>query len=125
MSAFAAELVATANHIATRGKGILAADESTGTIGKRFAPIGVENVEENRYEQHKTHVEARQAYTMLLWDRSRKLGTRGVDVFSHSTACFWHNIKPHCRRVFPFPARTQTNLTSLCFDCFIMIVVAV
>lgn len=30
------------------GKGILAADESTGTIGKRFTPIGVENVEENR-----------------------------------------------------------------------------
>ena len=30
------------------GKGILAADESTGTIGKRLAPIGVENTEENR-----------------------------------------------------------------------------
>ncbi len=28
--------------------GILAADESTGTIGKRFAPINVENIEENR-----------------------------------------------------------------------------
>lgn len=28
--------------------GILAADESTGTIGKRFAPINVENTEENR-----------------------------------------------------------------------------
>jgi fructose-bisphosphate aldolase class I len=34
--------------IATTGKGILAADESTGTIGKRFAPISVENNEENR-----------------------------------------------------------------------------
>ncbi|KAJ1479721.1 fructose-1,6-biphosphate aldolase, partial [Baffinella frigidus] len=30
------------------GKGILAADESTGTIGKRFAGINVENTEENR-----------------------------------------------------------------------------
>ena len=48
MAEFAAELVATANAIAAPGKGILAADESTGTIGKRFAPIGVENVEENR-----------------------------------------------------------------------------
>lgn len=28
--------------------GILAADESTGTIGQRFAKIGVENTEENR-----------------------------------------------------------------------------
>jgi len=34
---------ATANAIAAHGKGILAADESVGTIGKRFAPINVEN----------------------------------------------------------------------------------
>lgn len=45
---FTDELIATAKAIATAGKGILAADESTGTIGKRFAPIGVENTEENR-----------------------------------------------------------------------------
>jgi len=30
------------------GKGILAADESTGTIGKRFDSIGIDNVEEHR-----------------------------------------------------------------------------
>jgi len=48
MTQFAAELIATANAIVATGKGILAADESTGTIGKRFAPIHVENVEENR-----------------------------------------------------------------------------
>ena len=48
MSQFAAELCATAAAISTPGKGILAADESTGTIGKRFAPIGVENTEDNR-----------------------------------------------------------------------------
>ena len=30
------------------GKGILAADESTGTIQKRFDEIGVENTEDNR-----------------------------------------------------------------------------
>ncbi|MEI8034399.1 MAG: class I fructose-bisphosphate aldolase [Betaproteobacteria bacterium] len=30
------------------GKGILAADESTGTIGKRFESIGVENIESHR-----------------------------------------------------------------------------
>ena len=34
--------------LCAKGKGILAADESTGTIGKRFLPIGVENNEENR-----------------------------------------------------------------------------
>ena len=42
------ELTATAKAIVAPGKGILAADESTGTIGKRFSNIGVENVEENR-----------------------------------------------------------------------------
>ena len=42
------ELAATAKAIACGGKGILAADESNGTIGKRFAPIGVANEEENR-----------------------------------------------------------------------------
>jgi fructose-bisphosphate aldolase class I len=42
------ELVETAQKICTPGKGILAADESEGTIGKKFVTIGVENVEENR-----------------------------------------------------------------------------
>jgi fructose-bisphosphate aldolase class I len=42
------ELIATARAIARPGFGILAADESTGTIGKRFAPINVENTESNR-----------------------------------------------------------------------------
>jgi fructose-bisphosphate aldolase, class I len=34
--------------ICAPGKGILAADESTGTIGKRFSSIDVENNETNR-----------------------------------------------------------------------------
>lgn len=42
------ELIANAAYIGTPGKGILAADESTGTIGKRLASISVENVEANR-----------------------------------------------------------------------------
>lgn len=42
------ELRDIANAIIAPGKGILAADESTGTVGKRFAQINVENVEENR-----------------------------------------------------------------------------
>jgi len=42
------ELVENANYICSPGKGILAADESTGTIAKRFQGIGVENTEENR-----------------------------------------------------------------------------
>ncbi|XP_076336554.1 fructose-bisphosphate aldolase-like isoform X1 [Tachypleus tridentatus] len=38
----------TAETIVAPGKGILAADESTSTMGKRLAGIGVENTEENR-----------------------------------------------------------------------------
>ncbi|XP_053208730.1 fructose-bisphosphate aldolase-like isoform X2 [Panonychus citri] len=41
-------LKATADAIVAPGKGILAADESTGTMGKRLQNIGVENNEENR-----------------------------------------------------------------------------
>src|SRR5580698_109880 len=37
-----------ATQMVAKGKGILAADESTGTIKKRFDAIGVENNEENR-----------------------------------------------------------------------------
>lgn len=43
-----AALKQTAEAIVANGKGILAADESTGTIGKRFAGISVANEEENR-----------------------------------------------------------------------------
>jgi fructose-bisphosphate aldolase class I len=42
------ELRDIANAISSPGKGILAADESTGTCGKRFQGIGVDNSEENR-----------------------------------------------------------------------------
>ena len=45
---YAAELIQNARAIGATGKGILAADESTGTIGQRFAGIGAENTEENR-----------------------------------------------------------------------------
>ena len=53
---FKEELIKTAKEISTPGKGILAADESTGTIGKRFANISVENNHDNR-----------QAYRELLF----------------------------------------------------------
>ena len=46
--ASADELIKTAKFLATPGKGILASDESTGTIGKRLSSINLENVESNR-----------------------------------------------------------------------------
>jgi len=42
------ELQRTARDLVAPGKGILAADESSGTIKKRFDSIGVESTEENR-----------------------------------------------------------------------------
>ncbi len=43
-----AELNAIALKMVAKGRGLLAADESTGTIQKRFDKIGVQNTEENR-----------------------------------------------------------------------------
>jgi fructose-bisphosphate aldolase class I len=41
------ELIETAKYIVAPGKGILASDESAGTIGKRLAGIGLDNTPEN------------------------------------------------------------------------------
>lgn len=42
------QLAETAQAMVAAGKGIIAIDESTSTIAKRFAAVGVENTEENR-----------------------------------------------------------------------------
>jgi fructose-bisphosphate aldolase class I len=42
------ELRSIAAKILQSGKGILAADESTGTIGKRLSSVNLENTEDNR-----------------------------------------------------------------------------
>ena len=42
------ECEATINKLAVQGKGILAADESTATITKRFQPLGIESNEDTR-----------------------------------------------------------------------------
>ncbi len=42
------ELKRTASSLAITGKGSLAVDESTKTVGKRLASKNVENTEENR-----------------------------------------------------------------------------
>jgi len=47
-SKYASELIENAAKLSAPGKGLLAADESTGTIAKRFQSIGVENSEANR-----------------------------------------------------------------------------
>ena len=48
------ELNEIAKKMCAKGKGILAADESTGTIAKRFKSINVENLEKNRLSFRQT-----------------------------------------------------------------------
>ncbi len=48
------ELNKIAIKMCSKGKGILAADESTGTIAKRFKTINVENIEKNRLNFRET-----------------------------------------------------------------------
>merc|ERR1719395_498581 len=45
---YAAQLIETANAMVAPGKGLLACDESTGTIGTRLEANGMENTEANR-----------------------------------------------------------------------------
>lgn len=56
------------------GRGILAADESTGTIGKRFAGIGVENTEDNRRDYRELMFRAKDAMAfvsgVILYDET-------------------------------------------------------
>merc|ERR1719213_1334984 len=50
LSDYRDELIATANAMVAPGKGLLACDESTGTVGTRLESIGLENNENNRRE---------------------------------------------------------------------------
>ncbi len=52
------ELATTAGAMVADGKGILAADESTGTIAKRFASLGVEPTERTRLDYRQILVSA-------------------------------------------------------------------
>ena len=80
------ELEATARAIVAPGKGILAADESTGTIKKRFDKIGVESTEENR-----------RAYRDLLFT------TDGVEEFISGVILFDETIRQSTSDGVPFP----------------------
>lgn len=67
------ELAKTVSHIIRPGFGILAADESTGTIGQRFQKINVENNEDNR-----------RAYRELLFRSKLEDGISGVILFEET-----------------------------------------
>jgi len=75
------ELNKVARAMVAPGKGILAADESTGTIKKRFDAIGVENTEDNRRdyremmfrtaEAMKNHISGVILYDETIWQKAK------------------------------------------------------
>ena len=71
------ELAENAKKIVANGKGILAADESIGTAGKRLASIGLENTAENRL-----------AYRDLLFAQAKQLKEHlgGVILFEETVS---------------------------------------
>ncbi|MFZ4121269.1 MAG: class I fructose-bisphosphate aldolase [Caulobacterales bacterium] len=69
-----ADLNKVAQAMVAPGRGILAADESTGTIKKRFDAIGVENTEENRRDYREMMFRAKEAMSyvsgVILFDET-------------------------------------------------------
>jgi fructose-bisphosphate aldolase class I len=70
-----AELNKVATAMVAPGRGILAADESTGTIKKRFDAIGVENIEDNRRDYREMMFRTKEAMSknisgVILYDET-------------------------------------------------------
>jgi fructose-bisphosphate aldolase, class I len=80
------ELHETAKALVAEGKGILAADESTGTIKKRFDSIGLESTEEHR-----------RAYRDMLFT------TPGVEEFISGVILYDETIRQSATDGTPFP----------------------
>jgi fructose-bisphosphate aldolase class I len=74
------------------GKGILAADESTGTIKKRFDSIGIENTEENR-----------RAYRDLLFT------TPGAEEYISGVILYDETIRQNAHDGTPFPKLLESK----------------
>jgi fructose-bisphosphate aldolase class I len=87
-----ATLNATAKALVADGKGILAADESDGTIKKRFDSIGVESTEDNR-----------RAYRELLFT------TEGAEEFVSGVILFDETIRQNASVGTPFPQLLESK----------------
>ncbi len=87
-----ADLEKTARALVAEGKGILAADESDGTIKKRFDSIGIESTEENR-----------RAYRDLLFT------TEGVEEYISGVILFDETIRQSGHDGTPFPKLLESR----------------
>jgi fructose-bisphosphate aldolase class I len=86
------QLEKTARELVAEGKGILAADESDGTIKKRFDSIGIESTEENR-----------RAYRDLLFT------TEGAEEFISGVILFDETIRQSTADGTPFPKLLESK----------------
>ena len=86
------ELQQIAQAIVAEGKGILAADESDGTIKKRFDSIGVESTEDNR-----------RAYRDMLFT------TEGVEEYISGVILFDETIRQESLDGTPFPRLLESK----------------
>src|SRR6476660_3271985 len=86
------ELEKVAGAIVADGKGILAADESSGTIKKRFDSIGVESTEETR-----------RAYRELLFT------TEGAEEFIGGVILYDETIRQQASDGTPFPKLLESK----------------
>ena len=82
------ELMVNAKKLATPGKGILASDESTGTIGNRFKQIDVENTHENRIAYRELlfttpGLEDHISGAIIYDETARDKGSDGKDLIQH------------------------------------------
>ena len=87
-----ADLHETAKALVAEGKGILAADESSGTIKKRFDSIDVESTEENR-----------RAYRDLLFT------TPGAEEFISGVILYDETIRQSSADGTPFPKLLESK----------------
>ena len=86
------DLTATAHAVVAEGKGILAADESTGTIKKRFDSIDVESTEETR-----------RLYRQMLFT------TEGAEEFISGVILFDETIRQATDDGTPFPELLESK----------------
>jgi fructose-bisphosphate aldolase class I len=115
MSMDLAALNAVAEKMVAPGKGILAADESTGTIKKRFDAISVENNEENRRDyrellfrsQGMQYVSGVILYDETIWQNAAD-GTPFVDLMTAAGAIPGIKVDEGVQPLPGFPGETIT-----------------
>ena len=107
------ELNKVAQAMVASGKGILAADESSGTIKKRFDAIGVESTEDTRRDYREMlfrsaegmkHISGVILYDETIWQKAKD-GTPLVELIKKAGAIPWHQGRRRHQAIARVPRR--------------------